>query len=332
MSQSSFPASASLDSSATFLSFSDETVKRFIPGFRAAVDAILIFFGVALALAHLPIVSSFIDGIAHWPMAVYAISHLVIGLLGLTIAYCTARSSCWQDRQRVMVCLSLVLFQYAAMSLLGLFMLGIPEALSVLLLVISAASAMAVVCIGLIAVEKRLRSGKYEKEMPERVANRRHCIGRLFFGCCFTLKAIMGLVFPILYVNSMVDGSLGVEFEKAFGDEVSGLNFACLVMLTVICSIHLYLIPFYSWLYLRNFHQKELHSSKKWHSLLDSHPALTAISVCFLGSIVFVISFVLLHPSPDMAPWVLLATISCAVILYRKKAKAIAKESSASTA
>ena len=99
------------------------------------------------------------------------------------IVYRTARSSYWQDRQRVLVCLSLALFSYAAMSSLGLWMQDYPEVLRYFMLCICVTAAATVTCIGLISVEKRLRSAiDLRNEMPERVATKRQCFFRIFYG------------------------------------------------------------------------------------------------------------------------------------------------------
>ena len=97
MSQSSLPASASFDSPAAFPWFSNETLKRFTPGFRAVLDAILIFFGGALAFSHLQVSTLLSEGSGGWRLDVFLIINLLLGFLWIAIAYCTARSSRWQE-------------------------------------------------------------------------------------------------------------------------------------------------------------------------------------------------------------------------------------------
>jgi len=325
MSQSSFPASASLGSSATVPWFSDETLKRSIPGFRAVVDGLLISFGALLALIHLPAAKGLFEENNGWKLSFFLTSNLAVGLLGIVIAYFTARSSYWRDRQRVLVCLSLALLLYAGMSSLGLWIQEYPEALRYLLLCVSATAGATLTCIGLISVEKRLCSANRGGEIPERVANNFQCLLRVFYGCLFGVLTIVCLVMPFACVYGIYNGSFAECFEKAYNCQISGFNFFCITTLTLFSSLNHLMLAFISWLYLQYFHQRISPSFKEKFPPVY-RPAITAIFVCVVGSFIHIFSLLLFHSSPDIAPWMLLATIFCAWAGYKRCAAKTAIE------
>ena len=317
MSQSSLPVSASFGSSPTFSWFSDETLQRFVPGFRAVVDALLIFFGGVLAFLHLSVAKHLFGEINTWECAVYLVINLLLGLLGLVIAYCTARSSHWQDRQRVLVCLSLALLLYGAMSSLGLWIQEYPEAVRCLLLAVSATAAATLICIGLISIEQRLRSAINGAELPERVASKRQCFWRIFYGMLFCILTIFCLALPFIYYQGTVNGSFLRQFENVYGCEISFWNYFCLFSLCVYFNVNYLMLAILSWLYLQNFHQQIVPSFRE-KTPPKLRPLLSASMVFVGGAVVHILLFAIFHPGPDVAPWVLLVTTVCALVCYKK--------------
>ena len=82
MLQSSFPALTSSGSSTALPWFSYETLKRITPGYRALVDAALIFFGGAIALAHLPVSSHLLGTDNGWKLNFFATTNFLSGMIG----------------------------------------------------------------------------------------------------------------------------------------------------------------------------------------------------------------------------------------------------------
>ena len=331
MSQSSLPASASFDSPATLPWISNETLKRATPGFRAVLDGVLIFLGGGLAFSHLQVATLLSEGSGGWKLDVFLISNLLLGLLWIAIAYCTARSSRWQDRQRVLVCLSLTLFLYAAMSSIGLGISEYPEAVRVLLLAVSVPAAVTLICIGLISVEQRLRSAIDSAELPERVASKGQCCWRIFYGCLFGVLAICCLAVPFAYVNGIFSGSFAEHFEEAYGCQISGFNFFCLTALSLLQNLNYLLLGFLSWLYLQQFHQQVVPSFRDKLSPA-CRPVVNAGFICVGGAFTHIFLFAIFHPGPDVAPWMLLATVVCAWAIYKRSSAKAAVELKQSSA
>ena len=330
MSQSSFPTAGSLGSSTTSPRLSDETLKRFVPRFRAVVDAFLIFFGMALVYIHGTVVLASWNEIEYLDQIYYVVSQLILTLSGLAIVYCTGRSSYWRSRQRVLFCLAIVLFQYAVVGLILLRIIEFPEYLELIdaiLLKLYIGTALSVVLIGAIAIEKRIRLGGFGEELPERIASRRQMLGRIIGGFLFAACVMYCLYLPFFYVNGILSGSFLAFFEKLYGTPINSLNFFCLTLIAVFNQLTWLGIAVLCFLYLNNYHQLNLKPLKELDSNPTCMPAVLAAAFCYLGVAIHCFLFAVFGIGPSAAPWIVLATIIVAGFVYRKAAAMVVLES-----
>ena len=327
MSQSSSQSIAPLGLAARPAWISDKILASFVPWFRAVLDSMLISLGVMVAFMT---TASAVGGsfeCRNWQQAVFMLGQVTLGITGTAIVYFTARSSRRRERQTVLVCLSIVLFLYAGMSLVSMLLIAWPESMNDVRMIVAGVTSGILVCIGMIAVEKRLLARGRSATVVERIASGRQTLERILWGGLAFIVSITCLLTPASIMHGMVSGSLWGYLEMEFGGPInSTTTYLSLVLLMFGASLYQITLATLAWIYLAEFHRESLRSSKEIRLPFESvHSFILAF---WAGTIVYCVLYALLQFSPSTAPWAVLVISSGAYLAYRKTTAKVAAEMS----
>jgi len=328
MSQNTFPSTSPTGLSSGSPWISETTLRHCLPWFRAVLDCLLITFGAFLAAVTFSVVGSTLKRTlecGNWQLVAYLCGQLTLGVAGVLVVYFTARSNYWQVRERVQICLSIVLLVISGFSLVSLMMRS-PELAYQLQMLIVGLAILPLVCVGMIAVEKRLLSGG-GADAVERTASVRQTFGRIFWAGMAFIISLDCVYSPLHIGHSVFSGSLWDAFQAEFDSPLNFINYLSLLLLVVGSKLFLISIIYPAWSGLVDFHRPKFRSYKERFKGQAS-PVSVAALVFSIGSIASLVLLAQLQ-SVYVGPWALLVVSIVSSWMYRKTRKMKAKPGAA---
>ena len=303
---------------------SEATLTRCVPWFRAVLDCLLITFGAFLAI-NIYAAGSILGG-GNWRVIAFLCGQSTLGIAGVLMVYLTARSSFWRQRERVLACLSVVLLLTSGLSLVSLLLIQWPESMNAMQMFVAGLAVCTLICMGMIAVEKRMLSGCRSVNAVERSASVRQTFGRIFLAGMAFFASLSCLLIPAYLAYGVFTGSLLDDFQSELGESLNNINYLSLILLAVSAKLYLIFLAYYSWSRLAEFHRPKLRPYCEYRKV-KAIPLSTATMALSVGSFVYFVLLAQFHISVNTAPWALLALSLVSYLVYRKASKDVAAQS-----
>ena len=249
---------------------------------------------------------------------------LSLGIAGILIVYFTARSNYRREREKVLVCLSVVLMLTSGFSLVSM-LLPLEWMAEAQMLVVGFA-AYSLVCMGMITIEKRMLAGVGSVDAVERTATVRQAFGRIFWaGLAFIISG--NCVFtPVYLAYTFLNGSLWDAIQADFNEPLNFIYYLSLILLVVGMKLYLVFIFYPAWSSLVEFHRPKFRPFKERFKG-QAPPIGVAALVFSIGSLASLI-FLAQSQIVSAAPWAVLAVGVVSFCSYRWTVKKLRAETS----
>ena len=303
---------------------SEATLTRCVPWFRAVLDCLLITFGAFLAI-NIYAAGSILGG-GNWKVIAFLCGQLTLGVVGALMVYVTARSSHWRNREQTLACLSVVLLLTSGLSLVSMLLIRWLDSMNAVQMLVVGLAVTALVCMGMIAVEKRMLLGGRSADAVERTASGRQTFGRIFWAGMAFIASLSCVLTPAQLASAIFSGSMWDAFQSEFDSPINFVNYLSLILLVIGSKLYLIFLSYLSWGRLAEFHRAKLRPYTECFKS-SAIPIFVAAGALSFGSLVYLVLLAQLHLGLHTTPWALLALSIGSYGVYRKAAKDVAAQS-----